>query len=247
MGKLLEICAGSLASCLAAQDGGAQRVELCDNLEAGGTTPSWGMLAVARERLEIGLHAIVRPRGGDFLYSAAEFEVMARDIDVCRRLGVDGVVIGLLTADGDVDAVRTRQLVELAAPMTVTFHRAFDLVRDPSRALEDVIAAGCHRLLSSGQAATAPEGAALLAGLRQQAGARLTVMPGAGIAADNIAGLARATGCREFHASARTEMASGMRFRRAGVSLGPPGADEYARRETSVDLVRQLRAALERL
>ncbi|WP_181243262.1 copper homeostasis protein CutC, partial [Chromobacterium subtsugae] len=160
MDIVLEICAGSPASALAAQEGGAQRVELCDNLLEGGTTPSYGALALARDRLAIGLHALIRPRGGDFLYSELEFEQMARDIELCRRLGVDGVVLGLLTADGDVDVERTRQLAGLAGPLAVTFHRAFDMARDPARALEDVIAAGCRRLLSSGQAPAAPQGAA---------------------------------------------------------------------------------------
>ncbi|OBU86105.1 copper homeostasis protein CutC [Chromobacterium subtsugae] len=240
MDIVLEICAGSPASALAAQEGGAQRVELCDNLLEGGTTPSYGALALARDRLAIGLHALIRPRGGDFLYSELEFEQMARDIELCRRLGVDGVALGLLTADGDVDVERTRQLAGLAGPLAVTFHRAFDMARDPARALEDVIAAGCRRLLSSGQAPAAPQGAALLRALREQAGARLAVMPGAGVRADNIAALRRQTGCLEFHASARAAAASGMRHRQPGLSMGAPGADEYARQETSAQLVREL-------
>ncbi|NHQ83774.1 copper homeostasis protein CutC [Chromobacterium vaccinii] len=247
MSKTLEICAGSLASCLAAQAGGADRVELCDNLGEGGTTPSYGALAMARGKLGIKLHAIIRPRGGDFLYSTLEFDAMAHDVEVCRSLGLDGVVLGLLTADGDVDAARTRELAALAGPMAVTFHRAFDLARDPRRALEDVIAAGCTRLLSSGQAPSAPQGAALLSSLREQAGARLTVMPGAGVRAGNIAELAAASGCVEFHASARGMAESGMRYRRGGVGMGVPGVDEYARQETSAALVRELRDALDRL
>ncbi|MBP4050769.1 copper homeostasis protein CutC [Chromobacterium violaceum] len=246
MDKILEICAGSLASCVAAQEGGAQRVELCDNLGEGGTTPSYGALAMARGRLNIALHAIIRPRGGDFLYSALEFDAMAHDVEVCRSLGLDGVVLGLLTADGDVDVARTRQLAALAGPMAVTFHRAFDLAREPEQALEDVIAAGCSRLLSSGQAASAPEGAALLARLREQAGGRLTVMPGAGVRPGNIAGLAAASGCIEFHASARGQVASAMRYRRGGVGMGASGVDEYARQETSASQVRALRAALDK-
>jgi copper homeostasis protein len=137
---LLEICAGSVTSCLAAQEGGAARVEFCDNLLEGGTTPSYGAIASAREKLRIALNVIIRPRGGDFLYSDIEFEVMERDIAACKKLGVDGVVIGLLTADGDIDVARAKALVELAAPMPVTFHRAFDVARDPFKALEDIIA-----------------------------------------------------------------------------------------------------------
>lgn len=149
--RQLEVCAGSLASCLAAARGGAARVELCASLEAGGVTPSPGMIALARQRLDIGLHVIVRPRGGDFLYADDEFEVMRRDVLACRELGADGVALGLLTADGDVDVERTRELVRLAGPMTTTFHRAFDMARYPEQALEQVIASGCRRVLTSGQ------------------------------------------------------------------------------------------------
>ena len=233
----LEICAGSVASALAAQEGGAVRVELCDNLLEGGTTPSHGAIAAAREQLRIALNVIVRPRGGDFLYDELEFEVMRRDVLACRELGVDGVVIGLLTADGDVDVVRTRELVELAAPMQVTFHRAFDVAREPLRAIEDVIATGCNRLLTSGQAPTALEGASLIATLVRIAGERLVVMPGAGVRAGNIGELVRQTGCREFHASARAPRTSAMRWRNAVVKMGAPGQDEYETLETSAALV----------
>lgn len=239
-GVLLEICAGSVASCLAAQEGGAGRVEFCDNLLEGGTTPSHGQIAVARDRLWIGFNVIIRPRGGDFLYTDLEFEVMERDVLACRKLGVDGVVIGILTADGDVDVARCKRLVELAAPMQVTFHRAFDVARLPEQALEDVIACGCNRLLSSGQAATALDGAGLLRALQQQAGERLVVMPGAGVRGGNIAELARQTGCREFHSSARAPFPSGMRYHNPAVHMGIPGQDEYALVETQVDLVREL-------
>ena len=148
----LEICAGSVTSCLAAQEGGAHRVEFCDNLLEGGTTPSYGQLAAARDRLWITLNVIIRPRGGDFLYSDLEFEVMERDVLMCKKIGVDGIVIGLLNADGSVDIPRTQRLVELAGPLPVTFHRAFDVARDPQQALEDIIRCGCTKLLSSGHA-----------------------------------------------------------------------------------------------
>ncbi|SMC26916.1 copper homeostasis protein [Andreprevotia lacus DSM 23236] len=236
----LEICAGSLASCLAAQEGGAVRVELCDNLLEGGTTPSFGTIAAARDRLWITLNVIIRPRGGDFLYSDDEFEVMRRDILACKKIGVDGVVIGLLTADGDIDVARTRELVQLATPMQVTFHRAFDVARNPQQALEDVIACGCNRLLSSGQEPSALEGATLLAQLREQAGDRLNVMPGAGVRANNIAELVRQTGCNEFHTSARAPLPSGMRYRNERVKMGGPGLDEYSVLETSAALTREI-------
>ncbi|GGP23059.1 copper homeostasis protein CutC [Silvimonas iriomotensis] len=239
---LLEICAGSVTSCLAAQEGGASRVEFCDNLLEGGTTPSHGAIAAARDRLWITLNVIIRPRGGDFLYSDVEFEVMQRDILACKKLGVDGVVIGLLTADGDIDVPRTKQLVELAMPMQVTFHRAFDVARDPVQALKAVISTGCNRLLTSGQAPTAPEGAELIRQLREQAGNKLVVMPGAGVRVNNIAELVRATGCREFHTSGRAPFPSGMNYRNERVKMGAPGQDEYAIVETSAPLVQEILA-----
>ncbi len=239
---LLEICAGSVTSCLAAQEGGASRVEFCDNLLEGGTTPSHGAIAAARDRLWITLNVIIRPRGGDFLYSDVEFEVMQRDILACKKLGVDGVVIGLLTADGDIDVARTKQLVELAMPMQVTFHRAFDVARDPVQALKDIISTGCNRLLTSGQAPTAPEGAQLIRQLREQAGNKLVVMPGAGVRVNNIADLVRATGCQEFHTSGRAPFPSGMLYRNERVKMGAPGQDEYAIVETSAPLVQEILA-----
>jgi copper homeostasis protein len=237
---LLEICAGSVTSCLAAQESGAGRVEFCDNLLEGGTTPSYGAIASAREKLQIQLNVIIRPRGGDFLYSDIEYEVMERDIVACKNLGVDGVVIGLLTADGDVDVVRCKALVELAAPMPVTFHRAFDVARDPFKALEDVILAGCNRLLTSGQEASAMEGRALIRDLREAAGDRLIVMPGAGVRLNNIAQLVAETGCIEYHTSGRASFKSGMRYHNERVKMGGPGQDEYAVMETSADLVKQI-------
>lgn len=237
---VLEICAGSVTSCLAAQEGGAQRVEFCDNLLEGGTTPSFGQLAAARDRLWITLNAIIRPRGGDFLYSELEFEVMERDVLACRKIGVDGIVIGLLNQDGSIDIPRTKRLVELAGTMPVTFHRAFDVARDPQQALEDIISTGCTRLLSSGQAATALEGAALLQQLQQQAGDRLIVMPGAGVRGNNIGELVQKTGCREFHSSGRAPFPSGMTYRNPAVNMGAPGQDEYSLVETDVHLVREL-------
>jgi copper homeostasis protein len=237
---LLEICAGSVTSCLAAQEGGASRVEFCDNLLEGGTTPSYGAIASARAKLTIQLNVIIRPRGGDFLYSDVEFDVMERDVVACKKLGVDGVVIGLLTADGDVDLPRTQRLVELAGPMPVTFHRAFDVARDPFKALEDIISTGCNRLLTSGQEASAPEGAALIGELREAAGGRLMLMPGAGVRLNNIARLVSETGCVEYHTSGRAPIASGMRYRNERVSMGGPGQDEYAILETSAELVKQI-------
>lgn len=212
---LLEIAANSVASALAAQQGGADRVELCTALELGGLTPSHAQIALARERLRIPLYVLIRPRAGDFLYGELECETMQRDIETCAALGCDGVVLGVLDAEGEVDMPRCRALIAAAGTLGVTFHRAFDLCRDPARALEDIVALGCERVLTSGAQASAIEGAALIRELVAQAAGRLAVMPGAGITAQNIAALAAATGAHEFHASAKSRQPSGMRHRRA--------------------------------
>ncbi|HCA98454.1 MAG TPA: copper homeostasis protein CutC, partial [Porphyromonadaceae bacterium] len=183
----LEICANSVMSCVEAQKGGAYRVELCAAIPEGGTTPSYGDIAVARELLHIKLNVIIRPRGGDFLYSGLEHKIMLKDIEMCRKLGVDGIVIGCLTEEGDVDMERCRELVEAAEKMDVTFHRAFDQCRDPFISLEDIISLGCSRILTSGQQPKAEQGVDLLKKLVQQAGERIIIMPGSGINENNIA------------------------------------------------------------
>jgi copper homeostasis protein len=215
---LLEVAANSVASACAAQAGGAGRVELCAALELGGLTPSQATIALARERLRIPLYVLIRPRAGDFLYDEPECEAMRRDIETCAALGCDGVVLGVLDADGDVDVARCRALMAAAGGMGVTFHRAFDLARDPRRALETIAALGCERVLTSGGQASAMEGAALIRALVAQAAGRVSVMPGAGVDAGNLAALAAATGASEFHASAKRQLPSGMRHRPAGLA-----------------------------
>ena len=211
---ILEIATNSVASALAAQEGGAGRVELCTALELGGLTPSHAQIALARERLRIPLYVLIRPRAGDFLYSDLECETMQRDIETCVALGCDGVVLGILDADGRVDAARCRTLIAAAGKLGVTFHRAFDLSRDPAQALEDIVALGCERLLTSGAQASALDGAPLIRDLVVQAAGRVAVMPGAGVTAQNIATLAATTGAHEFHASAKRQLPSGMQHRR---------------------------------
>ncbi|WP_449428361.1 copper homeostasis protein CutC [Rhodanobacter umsongensis] len=211
---ILEIAANSVASALAAQAGGAGRVELCTALELGGLTPSHAQVALARERLTIPLYVLIRPRAGDFLYSDLECEAMQRDIETCVALGCDGVVLGALDAEGRVDTARCRTLIAAAGKLGVTFHRAYDLSRDPAQALEDIVALGCERILTSGTQASAPDGAALIRELVVQAAGRLVVMPGAGVTAQNIAALAASTGAHEFHASAKRQLLSGMHHRR---------------------------------
>jgi copper homeostasis protein len=213
MAMLLEVAANSLASARAAQAGGAGRIELCTALELGGLTPSYGEIALVREQVALPLYVLIRPRAGDFLYGDDELETMRRDIAACASLGCDGVVIGVLDAEGQLDMARCRVLVDAAQGMGVTFHRAFDLVPDPLRALEDVIALGAERLLTSGGARSAFAGAERIRALIAQAGDRLTVMPGAGITPGNIATVAKLTGAMELHASAKRSHPSGMRYR----------------------------------
>ncbi|MDR0182849.1 copper homeostasis protein CutC [Lysobacter arvi] len=235
----LEIAANSLASALAAQEGGADRVELCENLGEGGCTPSYGTLAMARERLRIPLYVLIRPRGGDFLYDAHERDTMLRDIELCVRLGCDGVVIGALDREGDVDVALCRDLVAAARPLGVTFHRAIDVARDPHAALEAAIALGCERVLTSGARASAPDGAATIASFVQRAAGRLGVMAGAGITPANVRDLVQRTGVREVHASAKAPVESGMRLARR-----LPGLDAQ-RWQTDAATVRALREALQ--
>ena len=215
-----EICANSVASCIAAQDGGADRVELCAGIPEGGTTPSVGMIRCARESISIGLNVIIRPRGGDFLYSESEIREMVYDIKAAKGLGVDGLVFGCLCPDGSVDMENMRLLMEAAGDTPVTFHRAFDHTSDPLKALEDIIELGCARILTSGCRPTASEGAPLLAQLVEKAGDRIIIMPGCGVNEGNIAETARLSGAREFHFSAREPVESGMTFRNQDVVMG---------------------------
>lgn len=237
---ILEICAGSVESAIAARNGGAQRIELCAALEIGGVTPSAGLIAEARKVDGLTLNVIIRPRGGDFLYDEHEVACMEQDIRICRELGADGVVIGALTADGDIDTALCRRLIAAAGDMSVTFHRAFDMCRDPKAALEELITIGCDRVLTSGQAATAQAGIPLLKELVEQADGRIIIMPGCGVNSDNAARILQATGAVEIHASARKSVGSGMKFRHSGVSMGNPDSDEYARKETDVNEVRTI-------
>jgi len=205
---ILEIAANSLASALAAQEGGADRIELCCALELGGLTPSHAQVALARERVRIPIYVLIRPRAGDFVYTEQEFETMQRDIEHCVALGCDGVVIGALDAHGDVDSRNCRELIRAAGAAGVTFHRAIDVSRDPRDALEAIIALGCERVLTSGAAADASTGAPVIRSLVEQAANRIIVMPGAGIGSGNVAAIRAQTGAREFHASARSALPS---------------------------------------
>jgi len=234
----LEICVDSVISAINAQNAGADRVELCDNLPEGGTTPSYGTILSARQNLSIGLNVIIRPRGGDFLYSDMEYDIMRRDIEICGENGVDGIVIGILRRDGSIDVERTQNLVSLARPMSVTFHRAFDMSADPETGLEDIISTGADRLLTSGQKNRASEGIELLAWLVRKAGNRIIIMPGGGLSKSNIASVARQSDAREFHLTGRKTIESEMIFTRDDISMGTyAGMQEYSRKVADSELI----------
>jgi copper homeostasis protein len=216
----VEICVDSAGGAFAAEQGGADRVELCDNLLEGGTTPSAGCIKVARRGLKLGLQVIVRPRGGDFLYSDQEMQVMREDIRMARDLGADGVVIGCLTAEGDIDRARAGELIELARPLNVTFHRAFDMCREPLQALEVLIGLGVERVLTSGQEASCLEGLDLIAALHKQAAGRIIIMPGGGITPANVQRIVAATGVTEVHLAVRCSVQSAMIHRNPRVFMG---------------------------
>jgi copper homeostasis protein len=236
---ICEICVDSVEGVRAAQAAGAARVELCASLLEGGITPSRGMIRAARAVPGIGMHVIIRPRGGDFLFSDAEFAAMAADIETAKAEGADGVVIGQLTADGLVDVERTRDLMTLARPMAVTFHRAFDMTPDPFAALETLIGLGIDRVLTSGQEASVLEGLPLIAELVKRAGDRIIVMPGGGITSRNVERIVAAARPKEIHFAALHLEAGNMRFRRDHVFMGgelrPP---EYDRMTTSPAVIR---------
>ena len=237
----LEICVDSVDSALVAQSAGANRVELCANLIEGGTTPGCGTILAVRNNLSIGLNVIIRPRGGDFLYSDVEYDIMRRDIDICGECGADGIVIGILRSGGAIDVERTAHLIEFARPMNVTFHRAYDMCSDPVQGLEDVISTGAERLLTSGQKNSARDGEELIGKLVSLAGDRITVMPGGGINISNIAIIANATKAREYHLTGRKVIESDMIFRRQGVSMGGiPEVSEFTRKIADEDTIRKI-------
>ena len=236
-----EVCANSVESCIAAQEGGADRVELCAGIPEGGTTPSYGEINQARHVLDEGarrglkatrLHVIIRPRGGDFLYTELELQRMVDDIRTCRELGVDGVVFGCLRPDGTLDTEANARLLEAARqrptplPLSITFHRAFDRCANPAAALEELIQQGFDRVLTSGQQPTAEQGIPLLRQLQEQALGRIIIMAGCGVNEQNIRRIQEETGVSEFHFSAREPLRSQMQFSNPDVYMGAKGADE---------------------
>lgn len=245
-GVAVEVAIDSIESARAAREAGAARVELCAGLIEGGVTPSAGMIELARREMAIGLHVMIRPRGGDFCYSPAELAVMQQDIQIAAQAGADGVVFGVLTVGGDVDVARTAELIALARPLRVTFHRAFDMTRDGRRSLEDLINLGVERVLTSGLESSALEGLPLIADLVRQAGERIIVMPGGGITERNVGRIVAGSGVREVHISARRTVESAMRYRAGHVFMG--GAlrpQEFAQQVADAGRIRAVRAAAE--
>lgn len=215
--KIFEVCAFNIQSALIAQAAGAARVELCDNPIEGGTTPSYGTIKTVRDKISIDLYPILRPRSGNYFYDDDEFEILRADIQMCRDLNCNGISVGISNIDATIDTERLKRIVEWAGPMGVTCNRAFDASPDPYHALEDIIRCGCERVLTSGQASAAPEAGAILTALVNQAGARIIIMPGAGINARNISALAVETGATEFHGSARTIIPNPVTYRNPNI------------------------------
>ena len=237
----LEICVDNIESAIAAQNAGADRIELCNNLPEGGTTPGSGTICSARNNLTIGLHVIIRPRGGDFLYSDPDYDIMRREIDICGECGVNGIVLGILESGGGIDVERTAKLIELARPMSATFHRAFDMCNDPFKSLEDVIACGADRLLTSGQKNKAEEGIDLINLLIVQADNRIIIMPGSGINQSNIENIAKLTGAKEFHLTGRKTIESEMIFQRQNISMGSSSdIPEFSRKIVDPEIIRSI-------
>ncbi len=229
-----EICANSVESCLAAQEGGADRVELCAGIPEGGTTPSHGDIITARKLLnKTKLHVIIRPRGGDFTYSDLEMDIMIADIEVCKKAGVDGVVFGCLTPEGDVDIGRNAKLMAHVGQMAATFHRAFDRCRNPFAALEQIEQLGFNRVLTSGQQRTAEKGIPLLYKLQLKAGDNIAIMAGCGVNERNIFKIHVETNVSQFHFSARESIPSPCSYMGGSVRMGGKDADETYREVTT--------------
>lgn len=244
MNPLFELCIEGVDAAVAAEAAGIKRVELCAALVEGGITPSIGTIRACRDAVDIDIMVMIRPRGGDFLYSDAELTAMAKSIEACRRIGVTGVVFGLLRTDGSIDRQRTKLLLELSAGLSVTFHRAFDVSRDPFESMETLIGLGVDRILTSGQAATAPEGKDIIKQLIDKAGDRIRILPGCGITPENVAELINYTGAKEFHATATKLKESKMTFRNPNVYMGIPGLPAYERKVVSPEKIQRFLAAV---
>ncbi|MBX2962157.1 MAG: copper homeostasis protein CutC [Cyclobacteriaceae bacterium] len=243
MSIAVEIVVYNIESAMNAQKGGADRIELCDNPAEGGTTPSLGVIEIVRQAVSMDVFAMIRPRGGDFVYSAYEYHAMKRDIEMCKRASMDGVVLGILKPDGTLDKDRCRKLIDAARPMKVTCHRAFDVTRDPFEALEDCIEAGFDRILTSGQAETASEGLNLIKELVVKAGNRISIMPGSRIHEGNAKQVIESTGAKEIHFSAKEFHASAYPSKIRFTDSLPEQAGKFV---TNVEKVRRVVESLKK-
>jgi copper homeostasis protein len=240
----IEVCAFSLESCLAAEKGGANRIELCGSMYEGGTTPSAGLIQLAKQKVSIEIHVMIRPRGGDFCYSDDEISVMQADIRIAKELGCEGIILGILQPNGQVNITQTKALVALAKPMQVTFHRAIDMTPDYSKALEDIIESGCDRILTSGQKNTAMQGIEAIENLVKQANGRIEIMAGSGVNADNAQTLLH-TGVNALHLTGKASRDSEMIYRKAGIAMG--GLSEVPEYEIVYSDSEKIRTVVERL
>jgi len=238
---ILEVCVNSAISALEAQKGGADRIELCENMHDGGTTPSAGTIRFTRKAIDIGLFVMIRPRGGDFLYSDAEFEIMKEDIRMAKKLGADGMVFGILLPEGRIDKERMKLLADYSRPMSVTCHRAFDMTEDPFLALDELIGIGIDRILTSGQKTSAAEGTELIKELIEKSSGRIIIMPGGGVKEYNIDKLIRQTGAKEIHVQLNKLETSRMIFHRTGIFMGQPGQPEFEYTITDWERIREIR------
>lgn len=238
MKNILELAVFNIESALAAAKGGADRIELCENYANGGTTPSYGILKTVRNKVSVPVFVMLCPRAGDFLYTDEEFEVIKKDILICKKLNYDGVVCGILKADGSIDVPRVSELVQLAYPMEFTFHRAFDRCKDPLKAMEDIIDCGCNRILTSGQVPNALGGKRTIKQLIQKANNRITIVAGGGIRSNNIAEIRQFTGATEFHSSAKKVVASKMQF------INPKMKDDLNQTNVDVEEIKKMKKLL---
>ncbi|NLI89756.1 MAG: copper homeostasis protein CutC [Epulopiscium sp.] len=242
----LEVCVDTVEGAIAAEQGGATRLELCSNLIIGGTTPSISLLKIVKENVKIPVHAIIRPRFGDFCYSDLEFEEIKDQVVAMKEAGADGVVIGIVKPEGLLDKVRMAELIELAKPMHVALHRAFDVCKDPFETLETAIDLGIQTILTSGQKQTALGGADLLGALIEKANDKIDIMPGGGINSDTILEIMEKTGAKSYHMSGRAEIESPMIYRNPNVSMGLDILSEYSLFKTDSHEINKVKSIIEK-
>ena len=245
MKRILETAVESVDGAMIAQQNGADRLELCSALELGGFTPSVGLIRAIKKHISIPVFALIRPRSGDFLYSETEFETIVNDVLEAKKQGLDGVVIGFLNSDGTIDVEKTKTVCQLAHPMAVTFHRAFDVCRNPMEAMEQIIVAGCHRILTSGQQQVALDGSSLIRDLVEKAQGRIIFLAGSGVRANNVKEIIEKTGAVEVHTSAKTDKQSNMSYRKQGVNMGSKYCNEFAVASVDGEMVREIREIID--